>query len=160
MVLDATDGRAAGRVSTMTVASSSEHTPHPDPTQTGLSVGEGEEGSPALWGRWDGLELTAEQIGTQRILVAVSPCGRHLVTVDAGQWSLSLHHAGDDSKAPRELDATNTVPAHPGRTGEDRVYRDHEAAFVSDDALLAGTSQCDARYGPVRSGTGWSTCTR
>ncbi|MFB7668528.1 hypothetical protein ACFC1R_32170 [Kitasatospora sp. NPDC056138] len=149
VVLDAGDGRVLGRVDTMTVASESEHTPHPDPAQMGLSVGEGEEGSPALWGRWDGQQLTTEQIGIEQVLLAVSPSGRRLLTVDIGQWSLSLHEVGNGSVL-RELDAQDTVPAHPGSTGESRTYWDFDAAFVDEDTLVAGTSECDAEYGTAR----------
>ncbi|MGE7434083.1 hypothetical protein [Kitasatospora sp. NPDC001175] len=149
VVLDAVDGRVVGRANTMTVASGSEHTPHPDSAQMGLSVGEGEEGSPALWGRWDGQQLTTEQIGIGLVLLAVSPSGRHLLTVDVGQWSLYVHQVEDGSE-PRELDAADTVPAHPGSTGEDRVYWDYEAAFVDEGTVVAGTSECDAPYGSVR----------
>ncbi|MFJ3337633.1 hypothetical protein [Streptomyces sp. NPDC086766] len=148
-VLDAADGRVLGRVDTGTVASGSEHTPHPDPRQMGLSIGEGEEGSPVLWGRWDGQRLTAEQIGIERILLAVSPSGRHLLSVPLGQWSLTLHRVEDGSLL-RELDAEDTVPAHPGSTGEDRVYWDYEAAFVDEDTVVAGTSECDTRHGTAR----------
>ncbi|MFJ8200164.1 hypothetical protein [Streptomyces sp. NPDC096152] len=149
MILDATDGRILGRVDTLTVASGSEHTPHPDPTQMGLSIGEGEEGSPVLWGRWDGQRLNVEQIGIERILLAVSPSGRYVLSVPLGQWSLSLHRVEDGSLL-RELDAEDTVPAHPGSTGEDRVYWDYEAAFVDEDTVVAGTSECDARHGTAR----------
>ena len=31
-----------------------------------------------------------------------------------------------------------------------RVYWDYEAAFVDEDTVVAGTSECDARYGTVR----------
>ncbi|WAL75115.1 hypothetical protein OU787_28500 [Kitasatospora sp. YST-16] len=148
-VLDAADGRVLGRVDTMTAASGSEHTPHPDPTRMGLSVGEGEEGSPALWGRWDGQRLTAVQIGTELVLLAVSPSGGHLLTVDVGQWSLSLHRAEDGSLL-RELDARDAVPPHPRSTGEGRVYWDCDAAFVDQDTIVAGTSECAARYGAAR----------
>ncbi|MEV8529046.1 hypothetical protein AB0451_33680 [Streptomyces sp. NPDC052000] len=150
VVLDAVAGRAVGRVNTGTVASCSEHTSHPDPSQMGLSLGEGEEGSPVLWGRWDGQQVTAEQIGTERILLAVSPSGRRLLTVPVGQWSLSLHQLEHSSKVARELDATDAVPAHPQTTGKDRVYWDFEAAFVDEDTIVAGTSECDAQYGSVR----------
>ncbi|MET7380595.1 hypothetical protein ABZT08_17540 [Streptomyces sp. NPDC005526] len=149
MVLDATDGRILGRVDTLTVASCSEHTPHPDPAQMGLSIGEGEEGSPALWGRWDGQRLNVEQIGIERVLLAVSPSGRHVLSVPLGQWSLTLHRVEDGSLL-RELDAEDAVPAHPGSTSEDRVYWDSEAAFVDEDTVVAGTSECDAQYGTTR----------
>ncbi|MEU6037593.1 hypothetical protein ABZ801_19500 [Actinomadura sp. NPDC047616] len=149
LVLDAADGTVLGRADTMTVASGSEHVPHPDPAQMGLSVGEGEEGSPVLWGRWDGRRLTAEQVDTELILLAVSPSGRDLLTVDVGQWTLSLHRV-EDGSVLRELDAEGTVPPHPGNTGGDRVYWDYEAAFVDEDTVVAGTSECDAPYGTAR----------
>lgn len=150
VVLDAVAGKAVGRVNTRTVGSCSAHTSHPDPSQMGLSLGEGEEGSPVLWGRRDGQRVTAEQIGIERILLAVSPSGRRLLTVPVGQWSLSLHHLEHGSKITRKLDATDAVPAHPQNTGNDRVNWDFEAAFVDEDTIVAGTSECDARYGPVR----------
>ncbi|MFC9279562.1 hypothetical protein [Streptomyces collinus] len=31
------------------------------------------------------------QVGIERVLLAVSPSGRRLLTVDVGQWSLCLH---------------------------------------------------------------------
>lgn len=150
VVLDAAAGRPLGRVNTGTVASSSEHTSHPDPSQMGLSLGEGEEGSPVLRGRWDGQQLTAEHVGDERILLAVSPSGRRLLTVPVGQWSLSLHELENGPKVARKLDATDAVPAHPQNTGDDRVYWDFDAAFVDEDTVVAGTSECDARYGSVR----------
>ncbi|MEV7595901.1 hypothetical protein AB0O91_00755 [Kitasatospora sp. NPDC089797] len=150
VVLDAESGRVMGRVSTGTVASQSLHTPHPDPSQMGLSLGEGEEGSPVLWGRWDGRQLTAEQVGVERILLAVSPSGRRLLTVPVGQWSLLLHDLGHGSTVVGRLDAADSVPAHPRNSGTDRVFWDVEAAFVDEDTVVAGTSECDAPYGPVR----------
>jgi hypothetical protein len=149
LVLDAANGRVLDRAETETVASGSFHTPHPDPAQMGLSIGEGEEGSPLLWGRWDGHRLTVEQIGAERILLAVSPSGRHLLTVPVGQWSLDLHQV-DEGAVLRKLDAQGTVPAHPANTGGDRVYWDFEAAFVDEDTVVAGTSECEARYGTAR----------
>ncbi|MEU7428915.1 hypothetical protein [Streptomyces sp. NPDC040750] len=103
----------------------------------------------ALWRRWDGQQLTTPRIGIERVLLAVSPSGRHLLTVDVGQWSLSLHRAEDGSLL-RELDAKGTVPSHPQNTGEDRVHWDYDAAFVDQDTIVAGTSECDARYGTAR----------
>lgn len=149
LVLNATDGEVLGRANTMTVASGSEHTPHPDPTQMGLSIAEGEEGSPVLWGRWDGQQLTTGHLGIERIILGVSPSGRHLLTVPVGQWSLSLQRV-EDGLVLRKLEAKDTLPPHPGSTGEDRVYWDYEAAFVDEDTVVAGTSECDARYGTVR----------
>ncbi|MER7309882.1 hypothetical protein E5082_31560 [Streptomyces griseoluteus] len=148
-VLYAMDGRVLGYADTMTAASSSEQTSHPDPAQMGLSIGEGEEGSPVLWGRWDGQHLSVEQIGIERILVAVSPSGQHLLTVPMGQWSLILQQVEDGSDL-RKLDAQNTVPHHPRSAGADRVYWDYEAAFVDENTIVAGTSESDASHGSAR----------
>jgi len=149
LVLDAADGRTLGHAPTMTVASGSVHTPHPDPTQMGLSIGEGEDGSPVIWGRWDGQQLTAEQLGIERILLAVSPSGQYLLTVPVGQRSLCLHQV-EHGPILRKLDAIGTVPPHPRSNGQDRVYWDYEAAFLDEDTLVAGTSECDAKWGTPR----------
>ncbi|MEU8515606.1 hypothetical protein AB0C76_29120 [Kitasatospora sp. NPDC048722] len=147
LVLDAADGTVLGRAGTATVASGSVHTPHPDPARMGLSIGEGEEDSPALWGRWDGRRLTVEQVRAERILLATSPSGRQVLSVDLGQWSLTVH----DGPRARDLEAEGTVPAHPDDpTGEGRVYWDHHAAFPDEGTVVAGTSESDAGYGPVR----------
>ncbi len=144
LVLDAADGKVLGRAETATVASGSFHTPHPDPAQMGLSIGEGEEGSPALWGRWDGKRLITEKIDDELILLAVSPSGQRLLTVDIGQWTLHLH--AEDRSVVRELDAQGAVSAHPESTGEDRVHWDYEAAFVDEDVVVAGTAASDAGF--------------
>jgi hypothetical protein len=149
LVMDAADGSVLGRAGTGTVASASYPAPHPDPAQMGLGIAEGEEGSPVLWGRWDGQRLAVDPIGDELILLSVSPSGRRLLTVDLGQWSLSLH-ATEDGAVLRELDAQGTVPAHPEATGTDRVHWDREAAFVEEDTVVVGTSECDARHGAVR----------
>ncbi|MFE7390715.1 hypothetical protein [Streptomyces sp. NPDC057582] len=149
LVLDAVDGRVLDRVDTGTVASGSFHTPHPDPAQMGLSIGEGEEGSPSLWGRWDGQRLTAEQIDIETILLTVNPSGRNLLSVPLDQGSLDLHQV-EGGAVLRTLDAQGTVPPHPRNTGEDRLYWDFEAAFADEDTVVAGTAQCDKEYGTVR----------
>lgn len=85
VVLDAASGRVLSHTEIMTVASGSWHTPCPDPAWMGLSIGEGEEDSPALRGLWDGHELTVETVGVERILLDVSPNGRKILTVPLGQ---------------------------------------------------------------------------
>jgi hypothetical protein len=149
LVLDAADGRVLGRVQTMTVGSVSYHTPHPDPARMGLSVGEGEEGSPVLWGHWDGARLSARKVDDELLLQDVSPSGRSLLAVDIGQHTLYLQSAGDGSVL-RELDAEGAVPVRPGSTVGERVYWDYEAAFVDEDTVVAGTSECDAGLGTAR----------
>nr|WP_237554954.1 hypothetical protein [Streptomyces sp. SID4948] len=149
LVVNAADGEVMGRVETTTVASGSEHTPHPDPTQMGLSIAEGEEDSPVLWGHWNGRHLTAEPFGIERILLGASPSGRSLLTVPVGQWSLTLQQA-QDGAVLRKLDAQSALPPHPDSTGGDRVYWDYEAAFLAEDTVVAGSSESDARNGAGR----------
>ncbi|GGZ24329.1 hypothetical protein GCM10010300_79800 [Streptomyces olivaceoviridis] len=146
LVLDAADGRVMGRVSTGTVASGSFHTSHPDPAQMGLSIGEGEEGSPALWGRWDGRGLSVRTIGDETVLLDVSPSGRRLLTTDVQQDALYLH-AVEDGARSRDLDAEGAVARLPGGG---RVYWDFEAAFADEDTIVAGTSGSDGGHGPAR----------
>ncbi|WP_406039914.1 hypothetical protein OG799_29950 [Micromonospora sp. NBC_00898] len=155
LVLDAADGRVLGRADTMTVASGSEQMPHPDPAQMGLSIGEGEEGSPVLWGRWDGQRLTVEHTGIERILLAVSPSGRHLLTVPLRQWSLSLHGRRTARSCgnwtPRALCRhSRGTPAGTGCTGTTR--RPSWTRTTSSPAPPSATP------GTARPATGSSTC--
>ncbi|MBC9712879.1 hypothetical protein H9Y04_09875 [Streptomyces sp. TRM66268-LWL] len=146
LVLDAADGRVLARTSTGTVASGSFHTVHPDPAQMGLSVGEGEEGSPALWGRLDGGVLSVRKIDDETVLLDASPSGRHLLATDVQQDALYLH-AAEDGTILRDLDADGAVPPH---SQGGRVYWDFAAAFTDESTAVAGTSGSDAGYGPGR----------
>jgi hypothetical protein len=48
----------------------------------GLSVGEGQDGAPTLFGRWDGTELRMAQLdGDDRALIGIGPGGRTFVTL-------------------------------------------------------------------------------
>ncbi|MEU4623536.1 hypothetical protein AB0G04_26625 [Actinoplanes sp. NPDC023801] len=134
MVVDAADGTVLGRTATMTAGSFSAHFPHPDPAYMGLTVGEGDEDSPVLWGHWDGRTLTAGRY-VEKVFLAVAPSGGHFLTADPGQWSLHLHRATDGTRL-RLLDAETAVPP---ATGGGRVRWDLEAAFPWDDVAVAGT---------------------
>ncbi|MEV4282264.1 hypothetical protein [Actinoplanes xinjiangensis] len=149
VVVDAGRGTVLGHVETSTTASNSAHTHHPAADQMGLSIGEGEEGSPALWGHWDGSELTVDEIGIERVILDADPTGRHVLTTPVGQWSLTLHDLREGSVAG-ELDAADAVPKHPLNSDDGRAYWDFEAAFLDGAAVIAGTSECDARYGQGR----------
>lgn len=137
LVLDAADGTVLGRADTETVASGSFHFPHPDPAYMGLTVGEGDENSPVLWGHWDGTTLTVRRF-PEEVFLGVSPSGRHFLTTDPGQWSLYLHRAEDGTEL-RRLDAGNTVPAPPEDADGDRARWDYEAAHVGEDTVVIGT---------------------
>lgn len=140
VVLDAADGRVLGRAETGTTASGSFHTPHPDPARMFLSIGEGEEGSPVLSGRWDG-RLVTSKVDDELILLDVSPSGQ-LLTVDVTQETLAVHDDAGDAVG-RGLDATGNLPES---TDGGRVYWDLQAVFISDDMVIAA----DAARRPPR----------
>lgn len=136
LILDAADGSVLTRAETMTVGSSSVHFPHPNPAYMGLTIAEGEEDSPVLWGNWDGTKLTVQRF-VEEVLLAVSPSGEHFLTTDPGQWALYLHRA-EDGVELRRLDAEEAVPPPSSEDG-DRVCWDYEAAFPYDDTAVVGT---------------------
>lgn len=135
LILDPADGTVLTRAETMTVGSGSYHFPHPNPAYMGLTVVEGEENSPVLWGHWDGTKLNVQRF-VEEVFLAVSPSGEHFLTTDTGQWSLYLHRAKDGMEL-RSLDAEEAVPPHPSE--DDRVRWDYEAAFPYDDTAVVGT---------------------
>ncbi|MGW1795480.1 hypothetical protein ACWCQN_05635 [Streptomyces sp. NPDC001984] len=137
LVLDAVDGTVLGRAETGTVASGSFQYPHPDPAYMGLTVGEGEEDSPVLWGHFDGTTLTVRRFPGE-VLLGVSPSGGHFLTTDPEQWSLYLHRAADGTELGR-LDAEDTVPVAPGSADDDRARWDYEAAYVAEGTVVIGT---------------------
>jgi hypothetical protein len=137
LILDPADGTVLTRADTMTVGAGSIHFPHPNPAYMGLTVGEGEESSPVLWGHWDGANLTVQRF-VEEVLLAVSPSGEHFLTTDLGQWTLYLHRAKDGSEL-RHLDADEAVPL-PSSSNDDRVRWDYEAAaFPYEDTAVVGT---------------------
>ncbi|WP_329451651.1 hypothetical protein OG894_24425 [Streptomyces sp. NBC_01724] len=153
LVIDAADGRVLGRADAQTVAAGSEHVPHPDPAQMGLSVGEGQDGAPLLWGRWDGTELSVEHFGEEeRILTSVSPTGEHFLTVAHDLDSLALHRVSDGAVVA-EIEAADAVPRHPDADPDDfdadDVMWDYECGFVDKETAISSTDQ-DEEYGPVR----------
>lgn len=82
LVLDAATGAVRARAGTGTWAAGSHHIPHPEPGVMGLSVGEGQDGAPALWGRLRDGELTVDRLpGDDEVLVATGPGGRTFLTV-------------------------------------------------------------------------------
>ncbi|MGW7658817.1 hypothetical protein [Streptomyces sp. NPDC054756] len=155
LVLDAADGTVLARTGTGTVAAGSVHVPHPDPGQMGLTIGEGQDGSPLRWGRWDGRELTVDTFGGEdRVLLAVSPSGDRLLTVTHDQDTLAVHRTADGS-VTAALDA-DAIPPHPAAAEEDaeddeaRAFFDYEGGFVDEDTVVAGTVESDEESGPGR----------
>lgn len=139
LVLDAADGRVLGRAPTGTVTAGSHHVPHPDPGQMGLSVGEGQDGVPLRWGRWDGRRLTVTHIGDDdRCLIDVSPDGTQFLTVAHWQGELALHHLPDGVVTHR-VDGDDRVAADPPaspKTDEDPFW-DYPCGFVDERTVIA-----------------------
>ncbi len=108
LVVDPVDGAVLGRAPTGTVGSASCHCPHPDPSRMALTVAEGEEGSPVLWGHWDGEALTVRR-HPEEILLGVSPDGESYLTTDLGQGTLYLNRTSDGATL-RELDSVDGSP--------------------------------------------------
>ncbi|MFF8096347.1 hypothetical protein [Streptomyces sp. NPDC016675] len=85
-VIDPEGGTVLARAATHTAAVGSDHVPQPDPRQMGLTIGEGQDGAPLRWGRWDGRTLAVDTFGeADRVLLAVSPTGKRLLTVTHDQ---------------------------------------------------------------------------
>ncbi|MES9556844.1 hypothetical protein ACIODX_23020 [Streptomyces sp. NPDC088190] len=154
LVIDAADGRVLGRADAETAAVGSDHVPHPDPARMGLCVGEGQDGVPMLWGRWDGERLTVERFcDDERILTDVSPSGERFLTVTHYEERLGVHRT-DDGSVLSELDTEHAVPRHPGADPDDQdadeTLWDYACGFLDEETVVAGTSERDEEYGEPR----------
>ncbi|WP_037627848.1 hypothetical protein [Streptomyces aureus] len=158
LVIDAGEGTVLGRARTHTAAAGSDHVPHPDPGQMGLSIGEGQDGTPLRWGRWDGHALTVDSFGDEdRVLLAVSPSGDRLLTVTHDQDTLALHRTADGT-VEAELSA-DVIPGHPAlkaeqfdlfEDDESRAFFDYEGGFLDEDTVVVGTAESDEEFGAGR----------
>ncbi|WP_105968853.1 hypothetical protein [Streptomyces geranii] len=152
LVIDAADGSVLARTETDTAAAGSFHFTSPYPDQMGLSVGEGQDGSPLRWGRWDGSRLVVDRLGDEdRVLLSVSPSGDRLLTVTHDQDTLAVHRV-DGGTVETELDA-DTVPRHPEADPEDDeagVYFDYEGGFIDENLAVVGTVESDEEFGKGR----------
>jgi hypothetical protein len=141
LVIDAVDGTVLARTETGTSAAGSEHVAHPDPTQMGLTIGEGQDGAPLRWGRWDGDTLVVDRFDDEdRVLLAVSPTGDHLLTVTHDQDELAVHRVTDGAVVA-ELNAA-AIPRNPEDEPEDdesQPFFDYEGAFIDETTVLVGT---------------------
>lgn len=151
LVLDAADGRVLGRADTRTWAAGSWHVPHPDPGRMGLSVGEGQDGAPLLWGRWDGRGLSFDLLSDDWVLMAVSPSGERFLTVTHDQETLAVHRAADGSVLAG-ADAATALPRRPGMPPESdaEVCWDYYGGFLDEDTVIAGTAGSDEEFGAER----------
>lgn len=154
LVIDAADGAVLARTQTRTAAAGSVHVPHPDPAQMGLSIGEGQDGSPLRWGKWDGHALIVHSFGDEdRVLLGVSPSGDRLGTVTHDQDVLAVHLVADGSVVA-ELNA-DVLPPHPAveeeaPDDEAQAFFDYEGGFVDESTLVLGTVESDEEFGTGR----------
>ncbi|MFE0422813.1 hypothetical protein [Streptomyces sp. NPDC058953] len=154
LVVDPADGTVLARAETGTSAAGSVHVPHPDPGQMGLSIGEGQDGAPLRWGRWNGRTLTVDSYGADDlVLLAVSPGGGLLLAVDHDQNTVTVHRAGDGSVVGGVPAAE--VPAHPDADPADEADDpgpcfDYAGGFVDEDTALVGTVESDDEHGAGR----------
>jgi hypothetical protein len=153
LVLDARDGRVLARVDARSAAAGSIHVPHPDPAQMGLTIGEGQDGAPLRWGRWDGERLTVDHFADQDlVLMDVSPSGDRLLTVNHDQDTLAVLRT-EDGAALGRWDAETTVPPHPDvDPDDDEVWLawDWAGGFLDETTVLAGTVETDEEWGEGR----------
>lgn len=138
LVLDAASGDVVGMTRLDCAAAGSFHVLHPDGVHVGLSVGEGQDGSPSYWGRLDGDLIDFRLIGGEdrdRALTAVSPSGKRYVTIAHEQYDLFIHDFGDDAVlGSYEVDE------------EAEELLGLEAGFVTEDVILAGEDEGDHHW--------------
>ncbi|MFG2354359.1 hypothetical protein [Streptomyces sp. NPDC048521] len=154
LLLDATDGRVLGRADAGAAAAGSFHLPHPsDPRQMGLSIGEGQDGAPLRWGRWDGRTLAVEYVEGDLTLMSVSPSGERLMTVTHDQDALAVRDTGGSVLEGLEWAAGTAVPRHPDAepdNDEALPYWDWAGGFVDETTLVGSTVEGDEEWGEGR----------
>ncbi|MET9042714.1 hypothetical protein ABZX34_07465 [Streptomyces sp. NPDC004362] len=153
LIISADDGRVLARVDACAAAAGSEHLAHPDPGQMGLSIGEGQDGAPLRWGRWDGRTLAVNYFdGQDLVLIGLNPSGERFMTVSHDQGTLAVHDTADGS-ALTQWDVESDVPRHPEAEPEnDEVWAawDWAGGFLDETTLIAGTVESDEEWGVGR----------
>ncbi|MFI5533017.1 hypothetical protein ACIA8O_31215 [Kitasatospora sp. NPDC051853] len=134
LVLDATDGAVLGRARIEGGSQGSHHLPHPDDGLMLLATGQGQDGSPAYLGHWDGTALTVRELGDGfRIPTSVHPSGRAFLSTPHSGGPLHLHRLPDGTALTgRHADDLSTGPGH-------RPRWDYVAGFVDPHTVVAGT---------------------
>ncbi|MFI9806503.1 hypothetical protein ACIHEJ_19465 [Streptomyces sp. NPDC052301] len=154
LLLDAADGSVLARADAQAAAAGSFHLPHPtDPGQMGLSIGEGQDGAPLRWGRWDGRALAVEYVEGDLALLGVSPSGERLMTVTHDQDALAVRDTGGRVLRGLEWDAETTVPRHPEAepdNDEALPYWDWSGGFLDEMTLIGSTVEGDEEWGEGR----------
>jgi hypothetical protein len=155
LVLDAADGRVLARANADTVSEGSFHVPHPvDPGQMGLSIGEGQDGSPVRWGHWDGQQLAVDYVDDDVVVLSMSPSGRYLMTVSHDQAVLAVRRTyGVPGPGIVELGCESGIPRHPGTgPGDDEPGHHWEWAggFLDETTVIGATEESSSERGTGR----------
>jgi hypothetical protein len=159
LVLDAETGRVLAGANAKTVAEGSTHIPHPtDASQMGLSIGEGQDGAPVRWGRWDGRSLDVAYIADDMALIDASPAGRLLMTVAHNQSTLAIRPIyGVSDPARVVVESAAARSRHPDMDSADdesepesAAFWDWAGGFVNETAVIASTQESDSEWGEGR----------
>lgn len=155
LVLDAQEGRVLARANARAAAAGSFHLPHPsDPGRMGLSIGEGQDGAPLRWGRWDGQNLAVDCLAEDLALMSVARSGERLMTVSHDQDALAVRSPHDGSVIDGlEWDAESAVPRHPDAEPDNDEYQpfwDWAGGFVDESTLIGSTVESDEEWGAGR----------
>ncbi|WP_141292697.1 hypothetical protein [Streptomyces gardneri] len=161
LVVDAENGRVLARANAEAAAAGSVHLTHPtDPRQMGLSIGEGQDGAPLRWGRWDGKELTVDHLEGDLCLLSLSPSGDRLMTVSHDQDSLAVRDSSGTVMEALEWEAEAVIPRHPEAASADEdddddddemlVCWDWAGGFLDESTLVASTAESDDEWGQGR----------
>ncbi|MDX2706525.1 hypothetical protein PV350_27275 [Streptomyces sp. PA03-6a] len=145
VVLDAADGTVLGHARVEGGSQGSHQLPPPDGSRMILATGQGQDGSPAYAGHWDGSALTVGEVGDGfRIPVAVHPGGRAFLSTPHGHEPLQLHRF-PDGRVLMDRDAADLAGGD-GNTGDDgpEPAWDFVAGFVDGHTVIAGAY--DARH--------------
>ncbi|MFH8800590.1 hypothetical protein ACH4F6_13480 [Streptomyces sp. NPDC017936] len=153
LVVSADDGRILARADARAAAAGSHHLASPDPRQMGLSIGEGQDGAPLRWGRWDGRNLTVDYFeGQDLALTGLSPSGDRFMTVTHDQDRLAVHDTVDGSVLA-EWDAGSDLPRHPDAEPDDDepwTAWDWAGGFLDETTVIGGTAESDEEFGEGR----------
>ncbi len=145
LVLDAATGEQIGKATLDCAAAGSLHSLHPDATHVGLSVGEGQDGSPSYWGSLDNGTLTVRTFGDRdRALLDVAPDGRGFLTVQHLLGDVAVHDFADDA-VTAEIDAAGLL-AHAGHHVEDASFH-YQAGYLTADTIIASAYEIHERGG-------------
>ncbi|MFJ5073678.1 hypothetical protein ACIP8Z_03580 [Streptomyces sp. NPDC088553] len=160
LVIDAETGHVLARADAEAAAAGSVHLPHPtDPRQMGLSIGEGQDGAPLRWGRWDGTELTVDRLDGDLCLLSLSPSGDRLMTVSHDQDSLAVRDSRGTVVEALDWNAEATIPRHPDAPTDPDADEEEEevdvcwdwaGGFIDETTLVVSTAESDEEWGRGR----------